>query len=246
MFGNNIYKFFNFILLKLYIIIMSRRTIKRKNNKSKKKRTTTNKSKRERRRTNKRRRTLFKKKRRSILGGTVDPLQDAACQYTNAEKVWPTNFGCELDEDEEIIVLPTDKIIDRFGHNYGYYFGDPSSSFDNRSLSLLKPNKNCENVYKEKVEDASIPYNQYRVIKEFNVKKCNIAPAFNHIGKGIQYRLFDGSVPITTPIKPKRDQSDANGNRVEQDMLVPNVQELIDNQFIEVIGKDNITIPPFD
>ncbi len=214
-----------------------KKTIKRKNNKSK----------RERRRTNKkRRRTLFKKKRKSILGGTVDPLQDAACQYTNAEKVWPTNFGCELNEDEEIIVLPTDKIIDRFGHNYGYYFGDPSSSFDNRSLSLLKPNKNCENVYKEKVEDASIPYNQYRVIKEFNVKKCNIAPAFNHIGKGIQYRLFDGSVPITTPIKPKRDQSDANGNRVEQDMLVPNVQELIDNQYIEVIGKDNITIPPFD
>ena len=221
---------------------------KRTKNKSKKK---NNKSKRERRRTNKRRsikrRSILKKKRRSILGGTVDPLQDAACQYTNAEKVWPTNFGCELNEDEEIIVLPTDKIIDRFGHNYGYYFGDPSSSFDNRSLSLLKPNKNCENVYKEKVEDASIPYNQYRVIKEFNVKKCNIAPAFNHIGKGIQYRLFDGSVPKTTPnIKPKRDQSDANGNRVEQDMLVPNVQELIDNQYIELIGKDNIIIPPFD
>ena len=220
---------------------------KRTKNKSKKK---NNKSKRERRRTNKRRsikrRSILKKKRRSILGGTVDPLQDAVCQYTNAEKVWPTNFGCELNEDEEIIVLPTDKIIDRFGHNYGYYFGDPSSSFDNRSLSLLKPNKNCEIVYKEKVEDASIPYNQYRVLKEFNVKKCNIAPAFNHIGKGIQYRLFDGSVPKTTlNIKPKRDQSDANGNRVEQDMLVPNVQELIDNQYIELIGKDNITIPPF-
>jgi len=225
---------------------MRRRTIKRKNNKSKKKRTTTNKSKRERRRTNKRRRTLFKKKRRSILGGTVDPLQDAACQYTNAEKVWPTNFGCELNEDEEIIVLPTDKIIDRFGHNYGYYFGDPSSSFDNRSLSLLKPNKNCENVYKEKVEDASIPYNQYRVIKEFNVKKCNIAPAFNHTGKGIQYRLYDGSLPetTTTTIKPKRDQSDANGNRVEGEMLVPNVQELLDNQYIEKVEEG--TIPPFD
>ena len=225
---------------------MRRRTIKRKNNKSKKKRTA-NKSRRERRRTNRRRRRSINK--RNILGGTVDPLQDSACQYTNAEKVWPTNFGCELNEDEEIIVLPKDTIIDRFGHNYGYYFGDPLSSFDNRSLSLLKPNKNCETVYKEKVEDASIPYNQYRVIKEFNVKKCNIAPAFNHIGKGIQYRLYDGSVPettTTTSIKPKRDQSDANGNRVEEEMLVPNVQELIDNQYIELIGKDNITIPPFD
>ena len=49
----------------------------------------------------------------------------------------------QLDnEDEEIIGLSKDTIIDRFGHNYGYYFGDPSSSFDNRSLSLLKPNKN--------------------------------------------------------------------------------------------------------
>lgn len=223
---------------------MRRRTIKRKNNKSKKKRTTTNKSKRERRRTNKKRRSI---KRRNILGGTVDPLQDAACQYTNAEKVWPTNFGCELNEDEEIIMLPKDKIIDRFGHNYGYYFGDPSSSFDNRSLSLLKPNKECESIYKEKVEDATIPYNEYKVLKEFNVKKCNIAPAFNHIGKGIQYRLFDGSLAEKTAnIKPKRDQSDANGNQIKQDMLVPNVQELIDNQYIELIGKDNITIPPFD
>jgi hypothetical protein len=219
-----------------------KRTIKRKKYNKNKKRTTTRKSK-SKRKTLKR---SFRKKK-NILGGTVDPLEDAMCQYTNAEKVWPTNFGCELNEDEEIIGLSKDTIIDRFGHNYGYYFGDPSSSFDNRSLSLLKPNKNCEIVYKEKVKDSTIPYNQYRVLKEFKVKKCNIAPAFNHIGKGIQYRLFDGSLAeTTTSIKPKRDQSDANGNQIKEEMLVPNVQELIDNQYIEVIRNDNITIPPFN
>ena len=212
--------------------------------------TTTRKTTTRKTTTRKNKRKTLKKslrKKKNILGGSVDPLEDAMCQYTNAEKIWPTNFGCELNEAEEIIVLPKDTIIDRFGHNYGYYFGDHSSSFDNRSLSLLKPNKNCEIVYKEKVEDGSIAYNQYRVLKEFKVKKCNIAPAFNHIGKGIQYRLFDGSLAETTAsIKPKRDQSDANGNPINQDMLVPNVQELIDNQYIDLIGHDNISIPPFD
>lgn len=184
-------------------------------------------------------RRVYRKK----IGGEDDPV----CDYKSSEKIWPTNFGCELNEVEKEIIIKKGTILDRFGHNYGYYFGDPSSSFDERSLTLIKPNKECEPLYKKRVADSTIVYRAYRVEKEFKVKECNIAPAFRHNGQGVQYRLFEGSLTennLLFPIKPKRDQSDAKGNKVERDMYVPNVQELIDNQYISLIPAN--TIPDFE
>ena len=212
---------------------------------SKTRKRTTKKGKRKYKRTVRGKSIRKNKKRKAFLvGGDDDPF----CDYKNNEKVWPINFGCELNETEKEITLPIGTIIDRFGHNYGYYFGDPSSSFDKRSLSLLKPGKSCEPLYIERMKDNSIAYNEYRVKKEFKVKTCTIAPAFNHTGHGIQYRLFEGSLGnvnnLLYPIKPKTNQSDANGNSINREMFVPNVQELIDNQYIAL---NNIgTIPSFE
>ena len=179
--------------------------------------------------TRKIRRKIKRRQYRKRRGGT----STSACDYDTSNGIeWPKNHGC-LEEEEEILVLTPDTIIDRFGGDGGYYFGDKSSTFDSRSLISLKPDSDCETEYNERLETKKILYTQYKVIRQFRVKTCTIAPAFGHKGNGRQYRLYEDSI--------EDPDIDPNGG----DRITPSVKTMLDKGYIE-IKSDEPMIPPFD
>ena len=46
-----------------------------------------------------------------------------------------------------MLLLKVGTILDRIGHEYGFYFGRPVNSFSKRSMATVKPG--CRNVYDE-------------------------------------------------------------------------------------------------
>jgi hypothetical protein len=177
-------------------------------------------------------RKIKRRQYRKRKGGTIT----SACDYDTSNGIkWPENHGC-LEEEEKILVLNPDTIIDRFGGDGGFYFGDKSSTFDNRSLISLRPGSHCETEYNERLETKKILYTQYKVIRPFRVKTCTIAPAFGHEGHGAQYRLYEDSI--------EDPDIDPNGG----DRITPSVKTMIDKGYIEVkpIINAETEIPPFE
>jgi Tuberculosis necrotizing toxin len=160
-------------------------------------------------------RRYYRKKR--FVGG------ESMCDYDPANIEWPANNGCLEGTTETEIQLEPGKILDRFGGDQGFYFGDNDSSFDSRSLVSLKPDSGCESEYHERLETKKILYNKFIVLKPFTVKTCEIAPAFGHQGNGIQFRTFENSIP------------DSNSS--------PNVKKLIDTGYIKIYIEPPISDP---
>jgi hypothetical protein len=195
------------------------------------------------------------------VGGVGDNkflIRIPACSYLEP-MAWPNHFGCRETEQEKIIELSVGTFIDRFGGNTGYYFGamNPSgkpATFDERSLPLERqfPNmpqttKNeCQQEFYARINNGEgwagheIIYNVYKVIKPFKVKTCTIAPAFEHKGMGVQYRLFEGSIvgPEQNSIDPKTDIPTNEGTTMLA--KVPNVQELIVMNYIKSTSVDSL------
>jgi len=189
-----------------------------------------NKKYNRKRKTRKIRRRQYKKRR----GGTIM----STCDYDTSKGInWPQNHGCKLKPDgedpETEIDLEPGTIIDRFGGDSGFYFGDKSSTFDSRSLVSLRPGQECEPEYKKRLAEKKLLYNEYRVLKPFSVKTCTIAPAFGHEGNGVQYRLYENSI-----IDP---DVDATGG----DRITPSVKTMLDKGYIEIKSEEPM-IPPFD
>jgi hypothetical protein len=128
------------------------------------------------------------KKQKVLKGGSCEPSNEP----------WPTNHGCH--DDEKIITLDIGKIIDRFGSNFGYFFGTPEYTFAQRGLNKFNNDDHCENEYEESIEKGKkgekegLIYNKYKVLKPFDVKTCRIKPHFTYPGGGYQYRTFEGSL----------------------------------------------------
>lgn len=111
---------------------------------------------------------------------------------------WPNNNGC--DDSEQNHTLRTGDLIDRFGDDNGYYFGNAGDYFIYRSLPNFgefdetdkEKMKNMKKEYENYYDDPKNfnLYNQYKVIKDFDVSMCKIAPAFGYPGGGHQYRTF--------------------------------------------------------
>lgn len=150
------------------------------------------------------------------------------CEYNPKEQFkWPKYFGC--DEIERKITLQPGAIIDRFGGNYGYYFGHPSSTYVMRSLHIIKPTSACQAEYKNKIKMHKLVYRKFQVLKPFKVKTCKILHAFDNSGGGIQYRLFETS--MKEMVSPKSDLEDA---------LIPNIGEMLAYGYIIPIEVHHI------
>lgn len=114
-------------------------------------------------------------------------------KYFNQEtgfEIWPGQNGDpNVDgffngEFQKVVLQPGEK-LDRFGHDYGYYFGKIGESKEMRSMS---PNSDFEN------------YHQYEVLSELPVLKGKIAPWFEQIGGGTQSRLDPSFVELINAI----------------------------------------------
>jgi hypothetical protein len=146
-----------------------------------------------------------------------------SCEYSSKEKVnWTKYFGCSVLERK--ITLERGAIIDRFGGNYGYYFGNPNSTYTMRSLHIIKPDFRCQEEYKKKLKKGEIVYREFMILKPLKVKTCKIIHAFDNSGGGVQYRLFEKS--IKEPVSPKPDLNNA---------IIPNVGDLIAYGYIAPI-----------
>jgi len=99
-------------------------------------------------------------------------------QLTGSEN-WPGQKGDpNIDgfvkgEYQKTTLSPGDK-IDRFGSDYGHFFGNIGESKEMRAMS---PNSDFKN------------YNQYEILMDLPVLKGKIAPWFNQPGGGIQFKL---------------------------------------------------------
>ena len=200
-------------------------------------------------RKNKRTKKYTRRKRYLKKGGTDPSQHNNACFYKPEEKKWPLNFGCLIGSNEQVKILNIGDIIDRFGWNKGYYFGDIKNSYDSRSLLAIKGNEVCDAEYIKDVNKGTFPtridYNQYSILKPFEVMTCTAAPLPYHKGFATQYRLYDGSITDISDkekISEKNDISDKLGNKLKN-VKVPNVEELIKLGYIKII--ENPTPPPF-
>ena len=167
------------------------------------------------------------------------------CDYDRPLPAWPQYYGCSDINKEQELTLDKDTIVDRFGYpKGGYFIGDGKSTYDGRSLYQIKPDDDCEAVYKEKVNNHILTYTVYKILKPFKVKSCEIAPWFGHSGHGIQYRLFENSIDIDDmdKIQLKDDVSDGKGSTLPP-TKVPNVGELLDLHYIEIMDP-SLTTPP--
>lgn len=81
--------------------------------------------------------------------------------------------------------LQSGKKIDRFGSNYGSFFGEVG---DSRELRAMSPNSDFSN------------YNQYEVLEELPVREGKIAPWFDEPGGGRQYKLDSDFVNQLQPL----------------------------------------------
>ena len=99
-------------------------------------------------------------------------------QLTGSEN-WPGQKGDpNIDgfvkgEYQKTTLSPGDK-IDRFGSDYGHFFGNIGESKEMRAMS---PNSDFKN------------YNQYEILMDLPVLKGKIAPWFDQPGGGIQFKL---------------------------------------------------------
>ena len=85
----------------------------------------------------------------------------------------PNIDGFVKGEYQKTTLSPGDK-IDRFGSDYGHFFGNIGESKEMRAMS---PNSDFKN------------YNQYEILMDLPVLKGEIAPWFNQPGGGIQFKL---------------------------------------------------------
>ncbi len=155
---------------------------------------------------------------------------------------WPDNNGCVKGTEETTTLYPGNW-IDRFGDESGYFFGNVFDPYINRSVPYFNegdPDRHIDNDYENVIgkdkcsnptnagiqkrffhyykTDGNGKYHIYKVIKEFKVNKCKIAPAFGFPGGGTQYSAVDTSY---------------------------NVQKLLDEKFIEEVDFLGY-IPHFD
>ena len=100
-----------------------------------------------------------------------DPLKKGG-SGTEIVPYYPSNDGAVQGTKHNKYLMPGD-IIDRYGKTTGKYFSPSGTPLDMRALPY----------------DADLSqYTQYEVIKPFEVEASTIAPAFNKIGLGTQYR----------------------------------------------------------
>lgn len=85
----------------------------------------------------------------------------------------PNIDGFVKGEYQKTTLSPGDK-IDRFGSDYGHFFGNIGESKEMRAMS---PNSDFKN------------YGQYEILMDLPVLKGKIAPWFDQPGGGIQYKL---------------------------------------------------------
>ena len=167
--------------------------------------------------------------------------------YTSSIQ-WPPYNGCVNNNTEIELTLDKDTIVDRFGNPIkGYFIGDGKTTYDGRSLYQIKPDDDCEAVYKEQVSKNNLTYTVYKILKPFKVKSCEIAPWFGHSGHGIQYRLFENSIDNVDDmdkIELKRDATDGKGLPLPP-TKVPHVGELLDLHYIEIMDPSLTTLPNF-
>lgn len=95
---------------------------------------------------------------------------------------YPPNNGA-IKGTEKLIYLEKGQIIDRYGKTSGKYFAPAGTPIEMRALPYGTDLSN---------------YHQYEVIKPFEVESSIIAPAFDNIGLGTQYR---SSVSVETLLK---------------------------------------------
>jgi hypothetical protein len=113
------------------------------------------------------------------------PCPDAA-KTTGRELAispWPANRGFIEGTVERKFLMPGET-IDRYGFGGGKFVSPTGTPFEIRAL---RPGT------------ESLPYNNYRVAKPFEVNSGAVAPAFNQPGLGTQYEL-----PISIDILLKR------------------------------------------
>ncbi len=114
-------------------------------------------------------------------------------KYFNQEtgyEIWPgqngdPNIDGFLNGEYEKVVLQPGERIDRFGSDYGHYFGNIGEPKEMRSMS---PNSDFGN------------YKQYEVLSELPVLKGKIAPWFEQIGGGSQSKLDPSFVELINAI----------------------------------------------
>ena len=102
---------------------------------------------------------------------------------TTGDEIWPGQNG-DINTDgfkngmfDEIVLHPEDKIvIDRYGGNFGRFFGAEGTPIEQRTMS---PNSDFSS------------YNKYLVTGDIPMKKGEIAPWFGTSGGGIQYQIQD-------------------------------------------------------
>ena len=102
---------------------------------------------------------------------------------TTGDEIWPGQNG-DINTDgfkngmfDEIVLHPEDKIvIDRYGGNFGRFFGAEGTPIEQRAMS---PNSDFSS------------YNKYLVTGDIPMKKGEIAPWFGTSGGGIQYQIQD-------------------------------------------------------
>jgi hypothetical protein len=168
---------------------------------------------------------------------------NSECEYDKNTIVFPDNYGCINDETE--IQLNVGTILDRFGYETGFFLSNDTSTYDERSLAFVKPGDQCESTYHEKIENRTLPYYTYQVIKPFNVKICEIAPWFGHRGHGKQYRLFANSITDTNEanqITPKNPPFLAPEKI--PGIRTPNIAEMIYSGYLKRIANPN-SVPKF-
>ena len=91
---------------------------------------------------------------------------------TEIVSYYPPNNGAIIGSEKNIYLMPGDK-IDRYGKVNGKYFSPIGTPVEMRSLPY----------------DVDLTqYKQFEVVKPFEVEASTIAPAFDKVGLGTQYR----------------------------------------------------------
>jgi hypothetical protein len=89
---------------------------------------------------------------------------------------WPGNDGFAGTPTE--ITLEVGTRIDRYGDSKGFFVSPQGTLYEARALSPIS---------------EFSPYNVYEVIEPITVKAGNIAPWFDEVGGGVQYK-FDATI----------------------------------------------------
>lgn len=115
-----------------------------------------------------------------VMGGALGLAAGTYTGYKQAKgkvdlwtgkRIYPSNDGA-LGEWNDRTLMPGEK-IDRYGSLEGNYFSPEGTPLEMRSLH---PFSNTET------------YNAFEVVKPFNVQSSTVAPFYNQLGLGIQYK----------------------------------------------------------